>query len=221
MTPQEKKLTTGLLAAKKGIEMMSQNITQYSQKLAEEKEMLRKLVEDYNKARVELFKQKLQILEMTLCTFCDEWFTNSNDEELFLVETRKRLPWSPEKASSMSQYGYRSSSKVHRVCPECREKIQAKHGWKGQYDIQSGDQESFSVFSVERGIGGYYAKKVDRWEYVDEHKCLFNKPSNEVIDKFTKVLGLPPKIELRAQLTPSDEVEYELVIHENTLNKVG
>ena len=104
-----------------------------------------------------------------------------------------------------------SFSKLHRLCPACREWAADQHGWVGSYDSQAKDQSSFYAFRVEKRDDGYYARKFGNWVKLDDKKYSLGEPSSKLVERLAKELNLPPRIEIDSDW---QSLEKRLVIDE-------
>lgn len=201
-------MMTELLALREQAEQTAQNINQISQKLYDEKQLLRKVVDEYGAKRVEFFKQEFMARGMTWCTYCSKAIPEG-EAEFLLIEGRETYSCGYEN----SCYGFRSFSKLHRACPVCRERALDEHGTRGIYDTSAKDQTSFYAFRVEKREDGYYARRFGNWVKLEDGKYKLSEPSSQLVEKLAEEWNFPPRIEIESKW-PS--LEDKLVIHERT-----
>ena len=199
-------LATELLSMLERAKGGQQEIKRLSCCLRDEWRLLRELVEEYRRKRVELFKQELIARGMTWCTYCSRVIPESQ-AELMLFEGRERYSHGYEDAF----YAFRGFSNLYRLCPACREWAADQHGWVGSYDSQAKDQSSFYAFRVEKRDDGYYARKFGNWVKLDDKKYSLGEPSSKLVERLAKELNLPPRIEIDSDW---QSLEKRLVIDE-------
>lgn len=203
--------TENLLVIRKQAEQTAQNIEQIKDNLDSGRQELRRIVEEYDAKRIELFLEELRAHEMTWCTRCSEALSEDK-AELILLEGRTQYSCGYEN----SCYGFRDFSNLHRVCPVCLNKANNRHGWVGDYDTFVKDQEKFYAFRVEKRDDGYYAYKFGNWIKLENEKYKLPGPSSELVERLAEEWNLPPRIELHSQIYGNDK----LVVHERVLAPV-
>jgi hypothetical protein len=195
-----------LLSIREQAEQTAQNINQIARNLSAERQSLQQMVNDYGARRVELLRQELQARGITWYTGCSEVIPESEAELLFVEGTEKY-----SHGYEAMYYGFRDFSKLHRVCPVCRERAADRHGQKGAYDLQAKNQSSYYAFRVERREDGYYARKFGDWVKLDEKNCSPDEMSNKLIERIAEEWNLPPRIKL---ILKESSYEVKLIISE-------
>ncbi|PIR37229.1 MAG: hypothetical protein COV34_03325 [Candidatus Zambryskibacteria bacterium CG10_big_fil_rev_8_21_14_0_10_42_12] len=195
-----------LLSLREQMEQTAQHIDEIRRQLSDEQQSLRQIVEEYGARRIKLLKQELHAHELTWCTCCHTEVPEASTELLFIEQTEEYTH-----GYGNMFYGFRSSAKLHRTCPTCRELATDKHGQKGPYDSRAKDQASFHAFRVEKHEDGYYARKFGNWIKLDDKNCGQDDPSNQLVEKLAEEWGLPPRIEVKHDWPTKQEM---LVIHE-------
>lgn len=184
-------LATELLSMQNRAERMAQNIDQILCNLLAKKQSLRQMIKEYSAKRVELIKLELEARGMTWCTHCFK--TIPEDKAgLMLFEGAEERSGGYEN----SCWGCHSFSNLHRVCSDCREKAQNKHGTQGRYDHFNDIQACFYAFRVEKRENGYYAYKFGNWAKLDEKKCTFDELSSWYAERLVEGWDIPPRIEI-------------------------
>lgn len=203
-------IATSLLAMRRQAEEIAHNIDHLHSDICTKRQELRQVVDEYTGQRIELFKETLNARGMMWCTYCLALFPKDKTE-LLLVEGREEYSHGYGDAF----YGFRGFSKLHRACPTCRERAADKHGLIGPYDSQAKDQERFYVFRVEEREDGYYACKFGTWVKLkdDKYRYRIDEPTNELVNRFARVLDLPPRMEVGSTWSNSDGM---LIIHEQS-----
>lgn len=196
--------TTELLNMRNQAEQSVKNIGQISRDLSVERKTLYQVVNDYDKKRIELVKQRLVSQGMTWCTCCSEVIPEM-DTVLLLEEGKNKISCGYEN----SCYEFCEFSILHRVCPECRQNAADRHGWQGDWDSMAKDQENFNAFSVEKREDGYYARKFGNWIKLDDETYRIKEPSRKLIEKLAEEWNFPPRIEVGQQKPEECLVVYE------------
>lgn len=199
-------LTIELLSMREQAERTAQNIDQIAHNLSAERRSLRRVVKEYGAKRVELLKQELQARGMTWCTYCSEAVPES-EVEFLLVEGAEERSGGYEN----SCWGCERFSKLHRACPDCRERAQDRHGTQGRYDSFNKLQACFYAFRVDKREDGYYARKFGNWVKLDDKSYALDEPSSRLVEKLAERWNLPPRIEVESKWPSSEE---KLIIHE-------
>ena len=199
--------TADILEFRKKAIKSSQRVKTLSSDLCSEETTLKQIVEEYNAKIAELLKKEINKQGLSWCTLCSDKLLSGlpelmpeSDMNLILTEGREEYSGGYEN----SCYGFQNFSKLHRVCPACREILYDRHGRVGAYDTMAKDQTRFYAFRVEKRDDGYYARKFGDWIKIEN--CKFSELSSWLVERMAKEWGLPPKIEL--------DKDGNLIIHE-------
>lgn len=198
----QENMAAELLRMRRRAEQMVRDISQAEHGPCPERQNLRQVISEYGTKRIELLKEELHARGLTWCTRCSTVLPEG-EVELLLLEGREEYSCGHEN----SCYSFRDFSRLHRVCPRCREKASDKHGTRGSYDTMAKDQTSFYAFRVEKREDGYYAREFGDWIKLEDEKCELSEPSSQLVEKLAEEWDLPPKIEL-------DHRDDKLVVYE-------
>ncbi len=140
-----------------------------------------KYTKKYNVALLELIKDMLQERKNTWCTLCYKLIAE-DQVTLFLKCIKKDT-----EIATIALHSF-SDVKIHRACPHC-----SNDAHRDGFSLTS----NFSIFNVEQRYDGYYYRTELRGKWIklenNEWSELYEW-SDDLIDKLTKELRLPPKI---------------------------
>jgi ribosomal protein L32 len=148
---------------------------------------------EYQRKRTKLIKQKMEDEGLTWCTKCGD-FTPKSDAALILTKGTEKY----SHGYQGSMYGFRSFSRLHRICTDCSQEAFKKHGRKGEYDSMADDQACFymeSIDDMDRRDDGLYIKKFGEWKRFTGEKKLRNCEMWEyVVMRATQKWDIPASI---------------------------
>lgn len=143
---------------------------------------LKRMVDDYQEKRFELFKKRLQKQKKGWCTV--EGHLVPLHILRFLFKTGKR--W---RRSHESDY-LRGYNELHRACPNCRRKELEMHGYS--------DGSAYSyVYPAKKNGKGFLFKKFGNWMPLPDRAEKQEIPKYTLSKALAAELGIPKAIDYR------------------------
>jgi hypothetical protein len=167
-----------------------QDVIVAEKNLSEVKTPLFETIREFNKKRLEIFESQFRIHKILWCTKCNQTFPESESELVLIIERKSRSC-----GYEGGDYTFDTRTELHRVCPACKPKVYARHGWYGSFDKQAKDQASYHAYKVDFVDGEYYqGGKII-------HQKLPEIPANLFV-RLSKEWGIPPELGLDRQGVP-------------------
>ncbi|MFC1686597.1 hypothetical protein ACFLZS_01555 [Patescibacteria group bacterium] len=177
-----------MLGIVKGV---SENLEHIRSKVGEEKEKLHQIADEYHEKRINLLELELEEKGKTWCTVCSKVIPKSKATLLFFTGKKYESG-----GYGNSYYSHEKFDQLHRTCPKCRKKAEARHGERGERDSQLNSYTYFYAFRVRKRKGGYYFNKFGEWVKLEDKYCeLPGFPTRSSEDIAGEIeIDLPPKV---------------------------